>query len=56
MHFFKKIESVDPLAVLYPWEENDCWQRILAITKLEELPGMLSDLWVYANQPTVYLF
>jgi len=47
--FFQKIKSVDPTAVIYPWEEKDHCQRISAITKPEELPGMLSNLCVYAN-------
>jgi len=49
MLFFQKIKSVDPLAVIYPWEEKDYCQQIPAITKPEELPGILSNLWVYAN-------
>jgi len=37
------------MAIIYLWEEKDWQQCIPAITKLEELPGTLSKLCIYAN-------
>jgi len=40
--------------VIYPWEEKDQQQQIPAITKLEELPGMLSNLHIYTNKVYIH--
>jgi len=54
LQFFQKIKSVDPMAVIYPWEEKDCHQCIPALTKPEELPGMVSNLRMYANKVYIH--
>jgi len=42
------------MAVIYPWEEKDWCQCIPALTKPEELPGMLSNLQIYANKVYIH--
>jgi len=54
LQFFQKIKAVDPTVVIYPWEEKDRRQRIPALTKPEELPGMLSNLRIYANKVYIH--
>jgi len=55
MLILAKLQSIDKNIIIYPWKDDDRWQRIPVLAKPEDFPTMLLNLRIYVHRLYLHL-